>query len=90
MEQKLLNILAELKARGLSKAQEQKILAEIRYGGTHGVPGEGEVRIPGNREKIQGNAAGIYDYHDLTILQNMSVSLENYHAGLRSLDELLE
>jgi len=90
VDQKLLNILAELKARGLSKAQEQKILAEIRYGGTHGVPGEGEVSTSGSGGTVPGNAAGIYDYHDLAVLQDFSLSLENYHAGLRSLDELLE
>ena len=82
MDQKLLDIYAELKARGLTEAQEEKILREIRHEGSHGVP-DGSKRL-------QRIAAGFYDYDDLETLQGMSVWLGNYHVCLRSLDDLLE
>ena len=90
MDQKLLDIYTELKERGMTVEQEERILAEIRFEGTHGVSGDAAVRKPGSNTKVEGNAAGIYDFHDLAMLQDFSLSLEDYHAGLRSLDELLE
>jgi len=90
MDQKLLDILAELKKRGLTPEQEEKILAEIGFEGSHGVTDDTAVREPDGNAKVEGNAAGIYDFHDLVMLQDFSLSLQDYHAGLRSLDELLE
>ena len=90
MDQKLLDIYTELKERGMTVEQEERILAEIRFEGTHGVSVDAAVRKPGSNRKVEGNAAGIYDFHDLAMLQDFSLSLEDYHAGLRSLDELLE
>jgi uncharacterized sporulation protein YeaH/YhbH (DUF444 family) len=90
MDQKLLDILAELKKRGLAPDQEERILEEIRFEGAHGVTDDAAVRKPDVKAKGDGNATGIYDYHDLAMLQNFSLFLADYHAGLRSLDELLE
>jgi uncharacterized sporulation protein YeaH/YhbH (DUF444 family) len=90
MDQKILDILAELKKRGLTPDQEEKILAEIRFEGAHGVVDDTAVRDPERHGKVEGNAAGIYDFHDLPMLQEFSLALQDYHAGLRSLDELLE
>jgi len=90
VDKKLLDLYAALKSRGLTEEQEEKVLQEIRYEGSHGLPGEAAVRVPGGSKKVQGNAAGFYDYDDLATLQKMSVSMENDHACLRSLDDLLE
>ena len=90
MDEKLLDILAELKKRGLTPEQEEKIQAEIRFKGLHGVVEDTAVRDPDGNVTVEGNAAGIYDFHDLAVLQDFSLSLQDYHAGLRSLDELLE
>ena len=87
MDKKLLDLYTELKTRGLTKEQEEKVLREIRYEGSHGIAGE---VVPGNSKRVQGNADGLYDYHNLAMLQDMSVSMTNQHAFLRSLDELLE
>jgi len=87
MDSKLLKLYTDLKARGLTKEQEEKVLREIRYEGSHGVAGE---VVPGSSKRVQGNAAGFYDYHDLAMLQDMSVSMTGQHTFLRSLDELLE
>jgi len=90
VNKKLLDIYEKIKARGLTNEQNKRILREIRYEGSHGVPGEATVRVPGGNKKIQGNASGFYEYHDLATLQDMRVSVENYHVSLRSLDDLLE
>ena len=52
MDQKLLDILAELKKRGLTSEQEEKILAEIRFEGAHGVSKDTVVREPGGNAKV--------------------------------------
>lgn len=90
MKPSLTHIYAELKARGLTEEQEKKILQEIKQEGSHRVPGEGGIRASDGGEMVWGNAAGFYDYHDLAALQGLPVSMTNYHAFLRSLDELLE
>lgn len=90
MDQELLKIYAQLKKRGMSPEQEEKILAEIRFWGGHGVSGDASTREPGSGENVEGNAAGIYDYYDLAMLQDFTLSMGSYNAGLRSLDELLE
>ena len=87
MDSKLLKLYTDLKARGLTKEQEEKVLREIRYEGSHGIAGE---VVPGSSKRVQGNAAGFYDYHDLAMLQDMLVSMTGQHTFLRSLDELLE
>jgi len=90
VNKKLLDIYEKLKARGLTEEQEEKILREIRHEGSHWVPGDAAVRMPGGSKTIQGHVAGFYDYDDLATLQGMSLGLENSHACLRSLDDLLE
>jgi len=90
VDQKLLDIYAQLKKLGLTPEQEEKILAEMRFEGTHSFARDTTVRDPDGNAKVEGNAAGIYDFHDLAMLQDFTLSMDNYHAGLRSLDELLE
>ena len=90
MDPELLKIYAALNSRGLTEAQEKKILREIYYGGAHGVSKDGVVRTPGSQKRVQGNASGFYDYNDLAMLQRMSLAMANCQACLRSLDDLLE
>ena len=90
MNQERLKIYARLKKRNLTPEQEERILAEIRFEGAHGVAQDTAVREPGGNATVEGNAAGLYDFHDLAVLQDFSLSLQDFHAGLRSLDELLE
>ena len=90
MDPELLKIYAALKSRGLTEAQEKKILREIYYGGAHGVSKDGVVRTPGGQKRVKGNASGFYDYNDLAMLQRMSLAMANCQACLRSLDDLLE
>lgn len=85
MDKELHDIYAELKTHGLTKEQEKKILAEIRYEGSHDMQGE-----PGSGAMIQGEVHGFYDYHDLVLLQDMLLFMGGYHISLRSLDELME
>ena len=66
MDQDLHEILAILKTRGLTAAQEEKILREIEYQGTHEIPEQSLVTDPASMKKVQGNAAGFYAHHDLT------------------------
>ncbi|MCG6908841.1 MAG: DUF444 family protein [Deltaproteobacteria bacterium] len=90
MNKSLIDLYKKLKVRGLTPEEEEKVLAEVRFEGSHGVPEDRIVRDPGSGEKIQGNVDGFYDYHDLSVLQDMRLASGDYHAGLRSLDELLE
>jgi uncharacterized sporulation protein YeaH/YhbH (DUF444 family) len=90
MDATLFELYAALKARGLTAAQEAKILQEIRYAGTHSVPSRRGVTEPDGGQAVHGNAAGFYEYNDLAVLQKMSVVLENLYACLRSLDDLLD
>ncbi len=86
MDPKLLALYRELKAAGLSDAQERRILRELRAGGDHAVPGEnapadGHLRVPGG---------SIYRWHDLSLLQGITALESSYTARIRSIDELLE
>ena len=49
MENELLAIYSQLKKRGLTEDQEERILAEISFDGTHGVSEEGKGSASGKR-----------------------------------------
>ena len=78
-------IYKRLKKKGLSPDQEQIILKELNSEGTH-APIAPDYYLGGFRV----NPKGLYQYTDLTHLQQMSAYLDNYHACLKSIDELLE
>ncbi len=89
MDEKLLKIYKELKAGSLTPEEEQKILQELYAVDSHGLAKD---TIPKSNSGIEGvpfGIDGIYDYHDLSILQGIPrpISTMTY---LRSLDELLE
>jgi len=78
-------IYKRLKKKGLSPDQEQLIRKELNSEGSHA------PRVP--VDHLGGLALtpkGLYQYTDLTHLQQMSAYLDNYHACLKSIDELLE
>ena len=82
MKKNLWKIYEALKAQGLTPEQEEKILAEIRLsenlrGGGHSSP----LAPP--------PAQSIYAYDDMAMLQDLTVSMANYYAHIRTIDELL-
>lgn len=91
MIKKLEKLYHELKKNGLSKKQEEKILAELKGDLFHALPepqrktepvivtDEGGLRI-----------MGIYDYYDLMVLQALSPPQSTYVNQIKSIDELLE
>jgi uncharacterized protein len=90
MHPELQKIYEHLKSRGLTSEQEKRILDEIQTSGSHDVPkARGGLVIEGKKTS-KGSPGGIYDYHDLSVLQGMNGILDNYYACLRSIDELLE
>jgi uncharacterized sporulation protein YeaH/YhbH (DUF444 family) len=90
MDRNLRKIYEELKSRGLTPEQEKKILEEIQAEASHDLPDVSEDMAIRGRRSSKGTPAGFYDYNDLPVLQDMTGVLDNYHACLRSVDELLE
>ncbi len=77
---------AQLKTRGLSPGQEEKILLELSAGLSHEMPPDPDS--PG-----KGFSPGpdtVYEHADLFVLQEMTPPRVNYAVFLGSLDELLE
>ncbi|CAN2040534.1 DUF444 [Candidatus Magnetomoraceae bacterium gMMP-15] len=87
MNSKLRKIYEDLKKKGLSYDQEEKILMELNYEGSHEVP-ESSKDIS-TKEFLTGPDS-IYKYNDLFILQNMTDSYCLYTTCLSSVDDLLE
>lgn len=90
MDPKLLKIYETLKARGLSEAQEEKILEEIAMGGHHSLPEE--TMRPGREgvEFLPNGTSNVYDFHDLLDLQDMPGPRPMAFSSIRSIDDLLE
>lgn len=78
MNSRLLKLYEELKQQGLTPEEEEKILREIDSPGDHPV-------IPG-----PPYIPGVYDFHDLAVLQDFLPLQSSYIAQLRSMDELLD
>ncbi len=85
MNPKLQKLYAELKNRGLTPEQEQKILLELYDEVSHDIP---EVSLD------TGDALdamdSIYEYNDFAVLQAMFTPQAPYTTYIRSIDELLE
>jgi len=85
MNLKLQKFYEELKERGLTPEQEQKILLELYDEGLHGIP---------DASPNTGNALyalnSIYEYNDFAALQAMFAPQAPYTTYIRSIDELLE
>jgi uncharacterized protein len=72
----------ELKARGLTPIQEAKILAEIE-----GLDDAAHRDAPGPQDPPV--FPGLYDYHDLMVLQAMGAPRGSYSSHIRTIDELI-
>jgi len=87
MNADLLKYYEELKAGGLNPEQEEKIIAELNYDGSHEIP----ESPPDTENKDTPHPRGIYEHHDLVVLQSVFQSHHiPYTTCLRSIDELLE
>ena len=90
MDPELLELYNEMKGKGLSREDEEKILGELHPVLEHVMP-EGR----GDSKDVDGPAFSrapdtVYDYNDLSALQNMSGPESTYSIRIRSIDELLE
>ncbi len=78
MDSEILKWYEELKQKGLTPEEEQKILAEMGSGRIHEVPPQAP-HLP-----------GIYDQNDLAVLQDLKVNSNIYSLQLNTMDKLLE
>ena len=88
MKKDLIKIYNELKEKGLTTEQEEKIQLELNDTDSHGLPGDD---LPGTAK--DGSALTfrkIYAYHDLLDLQGMTAMRSTPNVSIRSIDELLE
>ena len=86
MDPKLAKLYKQLKKEGLTAEQEQRILAEISYEGSHDLP----YAAGGGGGDIGPVARQIYGYNDLFDLQAIAALETTHSTSLRSIDELLE
>jgi uncharacterized sporulation protein YeaH/YhbH (DUF444 family) len=78
----------QLKQRGLTATQEQKILAELNDDGSHEIP---EPESPGDgKDNPFSSGKHVYAYHDLLDLQGITAMQSPPNVSIRSIDELLE
>jgi uncharacterized sporulation protein YeaH/YhbH (DUF444 family) len=80
----------KLKAIGLAPEQEQKMLSELHGESSHHLPEHTVSKTEADNKVTIGKPEGIYDFHDLLRLQNMSWPVGPYMICLRSIDDLLE
>jgi uncharacterized sporulation protein YeaH/YhbH (DUF444 family) len=80
MNDKLWSYFNNLKVRGLSAEREERLMAELRDGRSHGLPLPSAAAEP----------HPFYGSGDLAALQDAPSLQWSYTAGIRSLDELLE
>jgi len=90
MDPKLVKIYETLKARGLSREQEKRIVDEIAMEGDHTLPDQ--ITGPSRKgiEFLPRRPAGIYGYHDLFALQDMQGPVPMAFSSIRSIDDLLD
>lgn len=82
MKSQLQKIFEDLKAKGLSREQENSIRRELDF--------EGEHNIDSKSGRATGDHNSLYTYNDLELLQRIDSLKSDYTTNLRSLDELLE
>lgn len=82
MNPDLLTLYQELKAKGLSPVQEERILREMHAGGTHELlPAQGRGGLM---------PLSLYAWNDFALLQKIAKTHVPYTTSIRSIDELLE
>jgi hypothetical protein len=82
MKSQLQKIFEDLKAKGLSREQENSIRRELDF--------EGEHIVDSKSGRATGDHNSLYTYNDLELLQRIDSLKSDYTTNLRSLDELLE
>ena len=88
MDSKLLKYYQQLKEKGLTLEQEEKIQLELNDDGSHEIPAaESSGDAKGNAFQIIKN---FYAYHDLLDLQGLTAMQSASNVSIRSIDELLE
>lgn len=90
MDPKRLNLYNEIKQRGLTHEQEEKILLELKMDGNHDFV---EASIDDKKSKSDTyppKPASLYNYNDLSTLQDIPSPQSTYITCLKSIDELLE
>ena len=90
MKSKLHKYYNKIKAKGLTRKQEQKILAELDAEISHDLSEDTVPRTESGTEFLDSRPKRIYDYHDLCWLQDIPRPIGTYITCLRSIDELLE
>ena len=91
MEAKLIQLLAELKAAGLSPEREARLRRELEGGLEH--PALPEYREPvftEGMDVIHEVINNPYAFADLSFLQDMPSPVVNYALQLSTLEELME
>ncbi len=87
MDPRLQKYFDEIRERGLTSGQEQKILFELHYQGSH--------ELPDDSSKVAGSGSfpvkdSLYDYNDFSNLQDFGPMQPSYTTCLSSIDDLLE
>ena len=80
----------EIKNRGLPAEQERKIVFELQFKGEHDNPDEPSDMESTGLERSVVCEGRLYDYNDLSTLQDMGPVQPDYTTCLSSIDELLE
>ncbi len=90
MDSELLKLYRQIKKRGLTPRQEQKILAELEGDHSHDAP-QAVARIKAAGSDAFDRASdNIYACNDPFVLQGIHAPQSTYITCLRSVDELLE
>ncbi len=90
MDPKLKKYFNEIKLRGLTAEQEQKIVSELQFQGTHEIPESSGKTTDSGSESFPHEKGNLYDYNDLSILQDIGPIQPTYTTCLSSIDDLLE
>ncbi len=90
MDSEAFKIYKALKKKGLSPNQEKTILLELKTEGSHAPMASDYDDGHNDSGMLRVSPKGLYHYTDLAHLQQMTAYLDNYHACLKSIDELLQ
>ncbi len=90
MDPERLKYYNQLKTKGLTSEQEQKILMELYSEDSHDLYEENALKIESGISFMPFGPMEIYDHHDLSRLQNIPRPVSTYMTCLRSIDDLLE
>jgi len=88
MDAKLKKLYQQFKQRGLTPAQERKILVELNHSGSHDLPDGGSPAD--GKGTMTPTIKNFYAYHDLLDLQGITAMQSTSNVSIRSIDELLE